>query len=245
MSESMITERPQTGLISNLGHKLSRPKTGRSSIFMQSRRLSIMNKASRPESGKEWVSPFVAQRNPLMQAKLNQRLKSAAVNKKPQIYVPIEEATEYLEAMELNKGLRQHHQPKSSVHYIQPNQINDIKTPESLLNSVELKEEERRLNLNNDQAPQPLINDSSRIHHSNKQIGANFTSQSNPRSFQNGVVAQQQDQQVILMPMTSVPQVHSDFEVNTLTPPFPEYKGPLPQFDKCQALNLHTFVSKP
>jgi hypothetical protein len=42
-----------------------------------------------------------------MKAKLNQRLKSAAVNKKPQIYVPIEEATEYLEAMELEKGFRQ------------------------------------------------------------------------------------------------------------------------------------------
>ena len=47
-----------------------------------------------------------------MQAQLNQRLKSAAANKKPQIYVPIEEATEYLEAMELDKGLRQPH------HYI-------------------------------------------------------------------------------------------------------------------------------
>ncbi len=32
MTESNITERPQTGLISNLAHKLSRPKTGRSSI---------------------------------------------------------------------------------------------------------------------------------------------------------------------------------------------------------------------
>jgi hypothetical protein len=46
-----------------------------------------------------------------MQVKLNHRLKSAAANKKHQIYVPIEEATEYLEAMELDKGFRKHHQP--------------------------------------------------------------------------------------------------------------------------------------
>jgi hypothetical protein len=42
-----------------------------------------------------------------MQAKLNQRLKSAAINKpNKMVYVPIEQATEYLEVMEYQNGHR-------------------------------------------------------------------------------------------------------------------------------------------
>ena len=66
MSESKFSEtRPQTGFISNLGHKLSRPKTG--SAFSHRRISKQTVSIVRPESsGPEWISPFVAQRNPLI-----------------------------------------------------------------------------------------------------------------------------------------------------------------------------------
>lgn len=103
--------RPATS-VSNLAYKLSRPKSGGIS-FVKMRQQKVERRPLTNISGREWVSPYMQAKHPLEHAqtltnflprggslhKKAERPKTTQPGASSSVFVPIEEAAQYLESI--------------------------------------------------------------------------------------------------------------------------------------------------